>query len=46
MRVLNKLASMQDRRDEELNKDLAQELVEQKNIEGIREIAENLWNMD
>ena len=46
MRVLNKLASMQDRRDEELNKDLAQELVEQKNIEGIREIAENLWNKD
>ena len=46
MTVLNKLASMQDRRDEEPNKDLAQELVEQKNIEGVREIAENLWNKD
>ena len=46
MSVLNKLASMQDRRDEEPNKDLAKELVEQRNIEGIKEIAENLWNKD
>ena len=46
MSVLAKLASMQDRRDEEPNKDLAKELVEQRNIEGIREIAENLWNKD
>ena len=37
---------MQNRRDEEPNKDLAKELVEQKDIEGIREIAENLWNKD
>ena len=46
MSVLNKLASMQDRRDEEPNKDLAKELVDQENIDGIREIAENLWNKD
>jgi hypothetical protein len=37
---------MQDRRDEEPNKDLAKEFVDQKDIEGIREIAENLWNKD
>ena len=46
MSVLYKLASMQDRRDEEPNKDLAKELVAQNNTEGIREIAENLWNKD
>ncbi|OEU70581.1 MAG: hypothetical protein BA863_06910 [Desulfovibrio sp. S3730MH75] len=46
MSVLYKLASMQDRRDEEPNKDLAKEFVDRKDIEGIREIAENLWNKD
>jgi len=44
--MLSKLASMQDRRDEELNKELGQELARTKNIDGIREIAENLWNKD
>jgi len=46
MSVLSKLASAQDRRDEEPNKDLGRELVENHDIEGIREIAENLWNKD
>jgi len=46
MSVLSKLASMQDRRDEEPNKELARELVEQNNIEGIREIAAHLWDKD
>ena len=46
MAILNRLASAQGRRDEELNKALGQELVEMKNLEGIREIAENLWNKD
>ena len=44
--VLNKLASLQARRDEKPNKELAKELVDQKDIEDIREIAENLWNKD
>jgi hypothetical protein len=46
MSVLSKLASRQGRRDEELNKELGQELARTKNIEGIQEIAENLWNKD
>ena len=46
MSVLSKLASAQDRKDEEPNKDLGRELVENHDIEGIREIAENLWNKD
>ncbi|MEA3334552.1 MAG: hypothetical protein U9R25_01490 [Chloroflexota bacterium] len=46
MSVLSKLASMQDRRDEEPNKELARELVRTKNTEGIQEIAENLWSKD
>jgi hypothetical protein len=37
---------MQGRRDEDLNKVLARELVQTNNIEGIQEIAENLWNKD
>jgi len=37
---------MQDRRDEEPNENLARKLVEKKDTEGIREIAENLWNKD
>jgi ribosomal protein L16 Arg81 hydroxylase len=37
---------MQNGRDEEPNKNLARELVENKDTEGIREIAENLWNRD
>lgn len=46
MSVLTKLACMQDRRDEEPNENLARELVERKETEGIKEIAENLWNKD
>ena len=46
MPVLSKLASAQDRRDEEPNKELAKELVDQKDIEGIRKIAEYLWDKD
>jgi hypothetical protein len=46
MSVLTGLACMQNRRDEEPNKTLARELVEQENTEGIQEIAENLWNED
>ena len=44
MSVLSKLASAQERKDEKPNKDLARELVENRDIEGIREVAENLWN--
>ena len=46
MSVLSKLASAQDRKDEKPNKDLGRELVENHKIEGIREVAENLWNID
>ena len=46
MSILSKLASAQDRKDEEPNKDLGRELVENHDIERIREIAENLWNKD
>ena len=37
---------MQNGRDEEPNKNLARELVESKDTEGIKEIPENLWNRD
>lgn len=46
MSVISKLASQQGRNDEGSNKDLARELVEKNDIDGIREIAENLWNKD
>jgi hypothetical protein len=46
MSLISRLASQQGRRDEEPNKDLARELVEGDNIEGIRHIGENLWNAD
>jgi hypothetical protein len=46
MSVLSKLASAQDRKDEEPNKALGRELVENRDVEGIREVAENLWNED
>lgn len=44
MSILNKIAHFQDRRDEVPNQELASELVKTKEIEGIREIAGNLWN--
>ena len=46
MSVLARLACMQERRDEAPNKSLARDLAEKRDIEGIREIAENLWNKD
>jgi hypothetical protein len=46
MSLVPRLSSQQGRRDEEPNKDLARELVEEHSIEGIREIGENLWNED
>jgi len=46
MSVLTKLASARNRKDEEPNKDLGKELVENRDIAGIQEVAENLWNED
>jgi hypothetical protein len=46
MSVLSKLASAQDRRDEQPNKDLGRQLVENHDIAGIQAVAENLWNED
>lgn len=46
MSVLTRLASAQGRKDEEPNKELARELVEQNDLDGVREVAENLWNED
>jgi len=46
MSVLNRIAHLQNRRDEVPNQELAQELAEKKDREGIREIAENVWNKD
>jgi hypothetical protein len=42
MPVLQKIAYFQNRRDEVPNQELARELAETRNVEGIREIAENL----
>jgi len=46
MSVLNRIAHFQGRTDEVPNQELARELAEQKNREGIAEIAENLWNKE
>lgn len=46
MSILNKLASQLDRRDEEPNIELAQELASEENTTGIQEIIENLSNKD
>jgi hypothetical protein len=46
MSVLKRIAHLQNRRDEAPNQELAKQLAEQKDREGIREIAENLWNKD
>ena len=46
MSVLPKLAGAQGRSDEEPNKELARALVAQNDIDGIREVADNLWNED
>ena len=42
MTVLQRIAYYQNRRDEVPNQELARELVEARDLEGIREIAENL----
>lgn len=44
MTVLQKIACLQNRRDEVPNQELARELVNERNFEGIREISENLSN--
>ena len=46
MSTLEKIAFFQNRRDEVPNQLLAKELAESKNWEGIREIAENLDNIN
>jgi hypothetical protein len=44
MSVLKRIANFQNRRDDVPNRELAKELAETKDRNGIREIAENLWN--
>lgn len=44
--VLKRIAYFQNRRDEVPNQELAKELAEKGNREGIHEIAQNLWNKD
>jgi hypothetical protein len=46
MSILSKLASVQGRNDDGPNKGLGRELVETNEADGIRKIAENLWNED
>lgn len=46
MTVIDRIAYLQDRKDEVPNQELAMELVETNNVDGIREIAENLFNSD
>ena len=46
MAVLNRIAHFQGRRDEVPNQELARELAAKKDRKGIREIAENLWNVN
>ncbi len=44
MSVLEKIAYFQNRRDEVPNQELAKELVSTQDPEGVREIAQHLWN--
>ena len=46
MSVLDKLAHSLGRRDEVPNQELARDLAAKKDKNGIREVAENLWNKD
>lgn len=46
MSVLNRLAHLQNRRDEVPNQELARDLAARKDEAGIREIARNLWSKD
>lgn len=42
--ILNRIAFFQGRRDEVPNQQLARELVQQNDLHGIEEIAQNLWH--
>ncbi|HZQ10318.1 MAG TPA: hypothetical protein VFD70_27315 [Anaerolineae bacterium] len=44
MSVLDQIAYFQGRRDEVPNQELARKLVKARDRQGVREIAENLWN--
>ncbi|MGE8205468.1 hypothetical protein ACQKP0_12965 [Heyndrickxia sp. NPDC080065] len=46
MTIVNKLASQLNRKDEEPNIELAHELVDKNNHEGIKEVIQNLSNKD
>lgn len=46
MSVLNKIAYFQERRDEIPNQELARELANTNNKDGIKEVVENLWNKE
>lgn len=46
MSVLNKTAYFQERRDEIPNQELARELANTNNKDGIKEVVENLWNKE
>jgi hypothetical protein len=46
MGALEKIAFYQGRRDEVPNRELARELAKAKDREGLREIADNLWNKE
>lgn len=46
MSVLNKIAYFQERRDEIPNQELARELANNNNKDGIKEVVENLWNKE
>lgn len=44
MSIINQIAFFQNRRDEAPNQELARELVQSNDVEGIREIAENMYH--
>jgi len=44
MSVLNRIAYFQGRRDEVPNQELARELAQKRDRQGIQEVAQNLWN--
>jgi hypothetical protein len=46
MSAIDRIASAQNRRDEVPNQELARELAENGDRDGIREIVANLWNRD
>lgn len=46
MSILNRVASQQNRRDDVPNQELARELAATENLNGIKEITENLFNKD